>query len=66
VRVLPAAVQEHHARRFVAELQRADGAAVEALRRRNVGHACLFGVLGQQCEFVDRRQLIVGDHATTL
>ena len=51
VRVLPATVEEHHPRRALAPLQRADGARIDAMHvRQRTRDAGLLGVLGQQRE----------------
>ena len=61
VRVLTAAVQEHHPRCSVAELQRADRPGLDALdggkRARRAG---LLGVLAQEGELGKGGQLVVG------
>ena len=60
VRVLPAAVQEHHPRWAVAELQRADRTRLDALDAGDRVDAGLPGVLVEEHELAKRGQLIVG------
>ena len=60
VRILPAAMKEDHARWAVAELQRADRTAVDALdRRRGAGHAGLLGVFFEEGELRQSSQFVV-------